>query len=188
MKYIVEDGKYICADVTSEHYGRPIRVHKKWKRVITNSLVVIILLGVVKVTSSYNVINYSGIYKIVCKEYTPPFNKGNLINKINQLNPSYKDICVAQCQYESRLGTSSLFKQTNNLFGITVFSLKEKHYTIESDGVSYHFKVYANWMESVDDWYNLVYSHQTDALIHYMGQYYCKDPGYVENLKTIINN
>ena len=50
------------------------------------------------------------------------------------------------------------------------------------------FKVYNNWQESVVDWYKLVSSYQTQALINYMSMSYCKDSGYVEQLTNILKN
>lgn len=181
MNYFLnEKNEYICCDVTSEWYGRNIIVYKHWIRLMSLFFVLFALLLFIKLDSrGWNTTLTNSVIN-------PNFTKENLIKEINKINPTYTKLCLAQCYYETGIGTSELYKKTNNLFGLTVFKLSEKHYTVISQGVSYHFKVYTHWVESVRDWYKLVSSKQNDALINHMGTYYCKDAGYVENLKKII--
>lgn len=181
MNYFLnEKNEYICCDVTSEWYGRNIIIYKHWIRVVSLFFVLFCLLLSTKIDSrGWN----DAIIKTIIH---PKFTKENLIKEINKLNPTYKDLCIAQCYYETSMGTSELYKKTNNLFCLTVFRLSEEHLTVNLQGVNYYFKVYSDWQESVKDWYRLVSSKQNEALINYMSAYYCKDAGYVDNLKKIF--
>lgn len=177
MKYFILDGQPICSDVMSEHCGKPITLkHKSFNRTISNILILLFFF----IVAESNTIEKIYVHKIKILE----FNKENFINTVKELNPSYINLALAQCKYESNFGTSELYKTTNNLFGITVFSLNEKHYNVGN----HPFKVYNNWQESVVDWYKLVSSYQTQALINYMSMSYCKDSGYVEQLTNILKN
>lgn len=176
MKYFILDGQPICSDVMSEHCGRPIRL-KSFKRSFSNILILLLIFIVTQSNVLYQKVHiYSNI--------KPEFNKENFIKAVENLNPSYINLALAQCRYESDFGNSNLYKKTNNLFGLTVFSLKERHYQVGN----YSFKIYNTWEESVEDWYKLVSSYQTKALINYMSSYYCTDPGYVQQLTTILKN
>lgn len=179
-----ENNEYICYDVNSEYYGRKLIIYKPWMRTISICLFSLFSLLLSIKTDSRGWNNEIIEPPIEC----PTFNRENLIIQINLLNPTYKSLCLAQCQYETQFGSSELYKKTNNLFCLTVFRLSEKHVKVNTQGVDYYFKVYPNWVESVKDWYNLVSSKQTEALINHMSTYYCKDFGYVENLKRILKN
>lgn len=187
MKYIIYNKTYICSDVTSEMYGKPVVVHKRLQRIVANILICCSFIFCTNSMDGYINTVHNSLIKKLEKQYVPPFSKEELITQINKINPSYQKLCLAQCQYESGMGTSVLFKKTNNLFGITVFKISEPHYDIMTDGVTYHFKVYDNWIESLKDWYKLVSHYQDKALIQYMGNYYCKDVGYVQKLNNIYN-
>lgn len=183
LKYFINEyGEYICNDVDSEYYGRNIYIHKRIGRICSLILIGMLLLSFFKIDSR-------GYIPINIKKPIPKFSKENLLKEINNINPTYSSLCISQCQLESGMGTSTIYKQTNNLFGLCVYSLSERHLNVLcSDGKIRPFKIYDNWMESLQDWYKLVVSKQNEAQIAYMKQYYCTDVNYCEQLKQLVKN
>jgi len=177
------DKNYHCLNIECENYSRiTTRVSR-----YTSKFKFLIVFFVFNTVSFGYSINTKTTQKSVVKTQEIEFSEENLIVEINKLNPTYRTLCLAQCQFETSMGQSEISKKTNNLFMVTVFYLSEPHISLTINGVTYHFKVYSNWVESVQDWYRLVSSKQDMAQIEYMEKYYCKDLNYSNTLRKIYN-
>jgi len=172
---------YTCLNVECSNYAR---ITKRVNR-YTSKFKFLLVFFVFNTFSFGFSINTNQLSLNRVKTPIIEFSKESLILEINKLNPTYLNLCLRQCQLESSMGTSPLYKETNNLFGMTVFSLKEPHVDRLAYGKIYYYKVYKTWVESLEDWYRLMIYHQDEAQLQRMSHYYFEDPNYIAKINQI---
>lgn len=97
----------------------------------------------------------------------------NLKAELIKHNIPHANIVLAQAKLESGLGTSPVYKKTNNLFGL-------------KEGNSY--RRYSHWTECVKDYKRCISSRYTGgsyyAFLDNIG--YAKDPNYTDTLRKMV--
>lgn len=191
--FVDNDGSYICCDVNSELYGRNVKVfycknlqeRKGMYRIISYFIVMVLLFISINPVDGYNSHNFEMMYvrRQPPKVVVPEFSMKELVKQISLIDTHYVKLCLAQCDWESGLGTSQMFLEAHNLFGICVAKESEPHIrVVDKDGYVHLFKIYKDWVESLHAWYSLVSYYQDAAMIEFMSKYYCTDPNYSYNL------
>lgn len=76
------------------------------------------------------------------------FSEDNLRSEIKRLNLKFEDIILAQYRVETGNGSSKIFKENHNLFGMKISKLRPT----TAIGENYNHAFYKNWKESVLDY------------------------------------
>lgn len=130
----------------------------------------------------------TGYSILLPKKYSEEFNKDSLIEFINKLNLDHKDIVYSQAVLESGNFNSKLFRETNNLFGMKVPSVRNNL----SEGSQNGYQVYYSWKHSVLDYalWQSTYMHGKSRreYLEYLGRNYAEDPEYINKLNKIIRD
>ena len=74
MKYIIYNKTYICSDVTSEMYGKPVVVHKRLQRIVANILICCSFIFCTNSMGGYINTVHNSLIKKLEKQYVPPFS------------------------------------------------------------------------------------------------------------------
>lgn len=100
-------------------------------------------------------------------------SEANLKKELSIQNIPHADIVLAQAKLESGLGKSSVYKKTNNLFGLM-------------HGKSY--KKYSHWTSCVQDYKNCISSkYKGGSYYKFLEELpYAEDPEYIKKLKSLI--
>lgn len=112
------------------------------------------------------------INKPVIKKVNKELSKDNLKQELIEQNIPYPNIVLAQAKLESGLGTSSIYKQTNNLFGLR----KNSKYCS-----------YSHWTASVEDYKKCISNkYKGGSYYKFLEELpYAEDPQYLDKLKQI---
>lgn len=120
-----------------------------------------------------------------------PFSEIKVRKYLNDLNVRYVDVAIAQMKLESATGTSKIFREGNNLFGM-------KHPRVRpttSLGVKNNHAYYSHWRQSCVDYalfqayvMDLDNSISEDAWLDYIGRVYAEDTEYTKKLLKIKND
>lgn len=102
-----------------------------------------------------------------------PLTEENLRKELKRNNIRHPEIVIAQAKLESNLGKSSVYKRTNNLFGLK-----------KGD----RYRKFSHWSQSVLAYKNLVQS-KYDGGNYYKfldNLPYASDDNYTDKLKTLL--
>lgn len=116
------------------------------------------------------------------------FSKKALIEYLNLRNVRNKEIVFAQSRLETGNFSSSIFQESNNLFGMKFPLIRETTATF----VNKSHAGYDHWTDSVDD-YVLWYQYFTrgssyDNYYSFLEEKnYAEDPEYINKLQNLIN-
>ncbi len=127
----------------------------------------------------------------VIYDISDPFSEQKVKDYLIQLHVKYPEVAVAQMELESANGTSNIFKQNNNLFGLKVPQFRPT----TSLGTKNNHAYYSHWRQSILDYtlfctyvMNQENSYSRDAWLDYLGKYYAADNSYKIKLEKIINS
>lgn len=120
-----------------------------------------------------------------------PFTEQKVRDYLKELHVRYPEVAIAQMKLESTSGTSNIFRQNNNLFGM---KNPEKRPTT-SLGIKNDHAYYSHWRLSVVD-YALYQAFVSNAenisteeeWINYVGHMYAEDSNYKKKLISIRNS
>ena len=113
------------------------------------------------------------------------FTEENMLNFMEEMNIKFPHIVIAQCFLETGFN-SNLFKNHNNLFGMTLAGQRPimSNKTTKSGFVSYK-----HWKESVIDyalWQAQNFTGKTEKDYYsLLARVYNKKPGYVNKIKQV---
>lgn len=102
-----------------------------------------------------------------------PLSEVNLKKELKKQGIPHSDIVFAQAKLESNLGKSSVYKKTNNLFGLT-------------HGKTY--RSYSHWTYCVQDYKKCISSkYNGGSYYKFLEELpYAEDPEYIKKLKELI--
>lgn len=117
-----------------------------------------------------------------------PFSEQKVRDYLKQLHVKYPDVAIAQMKLESASGTSKIFREGNNLFGMKLAQRRPTTALGERNNHAY----YSHWRSSCID-YALWQSYVSNAenleseseWLNYVGQVYAEDNSYRKKLIVI---
>ncbi len=119
-----------------------------------------------------------------------PFTVEKAKNYLIQLHVRYPDVAIAQMKLESASGTSNIFREGNNLWGMKLPTVRPSTALGERNGHAY----YSHWRQSCIDFalfmaYNMneENSKTEETWINYISKYYSEDNSYKVKLLRIKN-
>ena len=123
---------------------------------------------------------------IIIRSNEQQFNEENLRKEIKRLNLRFGDIIVAQYKLETGSGTSEVFKENNNLFGMKQAKLRPS----TALGENLNHAYYNNWKESVQDYafwqvYMAKDIRNEDEYYQLLDEIYSESRDYSKKLKEI---
>lgn len=159
---------------------------KNMFKYILGTILIFCLLGVTSHPSHPSVSEYEPLFLSV---NINEFSEDKLVESIQKLNFRFPHIVLAQAKHESGHFKSSIFKESNNMFG-----MKEAKIRLNlAAGTQYGHAYYDKWEDSLLDYalYYSTYLHKCKTEEQYfdlLSQSYAEDPEYVTLLKRMIKN
>lgn len=100
-------------------------------------------------------------------------SEANLKAELKKQNVPHAHIVLAQAKLESGLGKSSVYRRTNNLFGLRKGN---------------KYRSYSHWTECVKDYKRLISSKYKGGSYYsfLVNSGYAEDPNYVDKLKKLV--
>ena len=137
-------------------------------------------------TGAINFNNFLEKVPIIIRSNEQQFNEENLRKEIKRLNLRFGDIIVAQYKLETGSGTSEVFKENNNLFGMKQARLRPSTALGENLNRAY----YNNWKESVQDYafwqvYMAKDIRNEDEYYQLLDEIYAEGDNYSQKLKQL---
>ena len=127
-------------------------------------------------------------YTQIMFDISDPFTQDKVQHYLKDLNVKYPEVALAQMKLESANGTSSMFRENNNLFGM---KLPKKRPTTALGEKSNH-SFYSHWRQSVIDyamWQAFVMDPENidteGDWIAYLDKMYSEDGSYGRKITTI---
>lgn len=148
-------------------------------------LIIGIIFSSLGFTGAVQLNQYIEKIPIIIRMDNDEFSEKNLRDEIKRLNLKFEDVVVAQYKVETGNGTSKIFKENHNLFGMKVSKLRPT----TASGENYNHAYYKNWKESVLDYafWQLQNSRgisTEDEYYKLLEGMYAESPNYIERLKT----
>jgi len=170
--------KYIFNEKTLQYEEIPKNHYK------TLGLICVGTLGLVLYSTSFN---KPSSPEVTIRQYVQPFSEELLRQEIKKLNLPFEDIIVAQSKLETGNYTSSIFKNSHNLFG-------QKQAIVRvncQSGVNNDHATYDNWVLSLYDyafWYSTYASKikNENEYLEYLGQVYAEDTNYIKRINKLL--
>lgn len=120
-----------------------------------------------------------------------PFTEAKVRRYLVQLNVKYPDVALAQMKLESANGTSKVFREGNNLFGMK----KAERRPTTAMGEKNNHAYYSHWRQSCIDyalWQAFVANPENisseRAWLYYIGRIYAVDDAYHQKLLVVRRN
>ena len=127
-------------------------------------------------------------YTQIMFDISDPFTEDKVKQYLKDLNVKYPEVALAQMKLESANGTSSMFRENNNLFGM---KLPKKRPTTALGEKNNH-SFYSHWRQSVIDyamWQAFVMDPENidteGDWISYLDKMYSEDGSYGRKITTI---
>lgn len=157
--------------------------------------------------NDYSSIDYGSVlyFDLVRSKHLKPsdLNEANVRKEIEKRDLLCPDLVFAQIMLESGNLNSFLARKTNNLIGMRFpfkrstkavgLYLPEKAMIVMGDQRSLtkfsnmnNYAVYSNWQDCLADykcWQDECFRLK-DRYLHFLGQYYAEDDGYIDKLRT----
>jgi hypothetical protein len=170
--------KYIFNQKTLQYEEIPKNHYK------TLGLICIGTLGLILHSTSFNKpLNP----ETTIQQYVQPFSEELLRQEIKKLNLPFEEIIVAQSKLETGNYTSSIFKNSHNLFGQKQAMVRVNC----QNGVNNNHATYNNWILSLYDyafWYSTYASKikNENEYLEYLGQVYAEDTNYIKRINKLL--
>lgn len=123
-------------------------------------------------------------------DITDPFTEEKALDYLIQLHIKYPYVALAQLKLESANGTSDIFKNGNNLFGLKV----PRYRATTALGTRNNHAYYSHWRQSILDYaffctysMNQENSSSQDEWVKYLGRNYAQDNSYEKKLIFILS-
>jgi uncharacterized FlgJ-related protein len=119
-----------------------------------------------------------------------PFSEIKVRDYLRQLHVKYPEVAIAQMKLESANGSSKIFQEGNNLFGMKLAEHRPTTALGEKNGHAYysHWRQscidYAMWQGFVEDPENIS---SESSWVNYISKFYSKDDSYKQKLLNIRN-
>jgi flagellum-specific peptidoglycan hydrolase FlgJ len=130
------------------------------------------------------------VYTQIMFDINDSFTEEKVKIYLKELNIKYPEVALAQMKLESANGTSKVFKENNNLFGMKLPKFRPTTALGEKNNHSY----YSHWRQSVVDyaiWQSFVMNPENVASeknwIEYLNRMYAEDGSYGEKILLIRN-
>lgn len=124
-------------------------------------------------------------------DISDPFSEQKVKDYLLQLHVKFPEVALAQMKLESANGTSKIFKENNNLFGMRKAIRRPTTALGEKNNHAY----YSHWRQSILDyalWSSFVSNTENmdseEAWLQYIGRNYAEDNSYINKLRKIIKN
>ena len=124
-------------------------------------------------------------------DISDPYSEQKVKDYLLQLHVKFPQVALAQMKLESANGTSKIFKENNNLFGMR--NAVRRPTTSLGDKNNHAF--YAHWRQSILDYAlfqsfvsNTENMDSEESWIQYIGRNYAEDTSYINKLRKIIKN
>lgn len=113
------------------------------------------------------------------------FSEEKLIERINEYNIKYKELCLAQARLESSYYTSPVFVENNNLFGMR----KAYRRMNVQCGINLNHATYDNWKMSLVDYgiFQITFDSE-ESYRNYLKYRYAEDTAYYNKILSIEKN
>lgn len=152
-------------------------------------LVIFAIFGFVIATISIKSSKSPSVERIqVVYDINDPFSEQKVLDYLKELHVKYPNIAIAQMKLESANGTSLVFREGNNLFGM---KMAEKRPTTAL-GTRNNHAYYNHWRQSVIDyalWQSFVSNPENisseEEWLNYVGRMYAEDNSYRKKLVII---
>jgi hypothetical protein len=118
-----------------------------YKHYLWATLIVFILFSSVGFTSAIRFNSIIEKIPIIIRPNEDKFSEENLRKEIRRLNIKFEDILIQQYKLETYYGTSLVFKQNHNLFGLKVATQRPT----TAIGENLNHASYTDWKASVID-------------------------------------
>lgn len=137
-------------------------------------------------TGAINFNNFLEKVPVIIRSNEQQFNEENLRKEIKRLNLRFGDIIVAQYKLETGNGTSQVFKENNNLFGMKQARLRPS----TALGENLNHAYYNNWQECVQDYafwqvYMAKDIRNEDEYYQLLDEIYAEGDNYSQKLKQL---
>ena len=151
-----------------------------------------LFLGICLLFSSFGftgAINFNSFLEkvpVIIRSNEEQFNEENLRKEIKRLNLRFEDIIVAQYKLETGNGTSQVFKENNNLFGMKQARVRPS----TALGENLNHAYYNNWQECVQDYafwqvYMAKDIRNEDEYYQLLDEIYAEGDNYSQKLKQL---
>jgi hypothetical protein len=165
----------------------------EFKGIIIPYLIICLICFIISLSSNKDnrtvstIVEYQHIF-----DANDPYTENKLRNYLIQLHVKYPDVAISQMKLETNNGTSNIFIQGNNLFGMKVAVMRP---TTAVSSISGGHAVYSHWRQSVLDyalWQSFVEDPENISTetnwINYISRFYSKDDSYKIKLLNIKRN
>jgi flagellum-specific peptidoglycan hydrolase FlgJ len=130
------------------------------------------------------------VYTQIMFDINDSFTEEKVKIYLKELNIKYPEVALAQMKLESANGSSKVFKENNNLFGMKLPKFRPTTALGEKNNHSY----YSHWRQSVVDyaiWQSFVMNPENVASeknwVEYLNRMYAEDGSYGEKILLIRN-
>jgi flagellum-specific peptidoglycan hydrolase FlgJ len=130
------------------------------------------------------------VYTQIMFDINDSFTEEKVKIYLKELNIKYPEVALAQMKLESANGTSKIFKENNNLFGMKLPKFRPTTALGEKNNHSY----YSHWRQSVVDyaiWQSFVMNPENVASeknwVEYLNRMYAEDGSYGKKILLIRN-
>lgn len=127
-------------------------------------------------------------YTQIMFDISDPFTEDKVRVYLKEMNVKYPEVALAQMKLESANGTSKMFRENNNLFGMKLPKVRPTTALGEKNNHSY----YSHWRQSVIDyamWQSFVMDPENIASegdwVEYLDKMYSEDGSYGRKIMTI---
>lgn len=124
----------------------------------------------------------------VMYDLNDPYTEEKVKNYLKELHVKYPKIALSQMKLESSNGTSKIFRENNNLFGMKLAVRRPTTALGERNNHAY----YSHWRQSCVDYalYQAFVSNtenlaSEEAWLDYVGRVYAQDDSYKKKLRVI---
>lgn len=157
------------------------------KQYVYGFLILAVLFTSVGFTTAVKFNNAVEKIAVVIRVNEQEFSEENLRTQIRKLNLKFEDVIVAQYKIETGNGTSKIFKENNNLFGMKKAVLRPN----TALGEQYEHAYYENWIQSLMDYgywqaYNAKNIRNQQEYLQLLSEIYAEDKSYINKLQYYL--
>ena len=167
----------------------------EWRWAFKAGSIILIGLILIYILVQIVIIKKTQITKTVKTEtifdLNDPFSESKVKDYLIQLHVKYPDIAIAQMKLESANGTSKVFREGNNLWGMKY----AEHRPTTALGIRNNHAYYSHWRQSCIDyaiWQSFVEDPENisseSEWMSYISKYYSEDNSYRNKILVIMNN
>lgn len=131
------------------------------------------------------------VHTEIIYDINDPFSEEKVLIYLNELHVKYPNVALAQMKVESANGTSKVFREGNNLFGMQA-AVKRPTTSL---GIRNNHAYYSHWRQSVIDYalFQAFVSNPENmdseaAWLSYIGHVYAEDNQYKQKLIVVLNS